>query len=119
MVKLIIATLIGCLVGVGAGYEIASRVFFPKLSSDIGLAIHSIESGQRQATLLSLAALDFLEAGHTDKAKSALSKQAAAYRRSYEKYDASLPEKQRLFPLIEAISANSPALKEELAKESK
>jgi hypothetical protein len=37
MLKLIIAVLIGCIVGVGAGYEIASRVFFPKLSSDIGL----------------------------------------------------------------------------------
>ena len=119
MVRLVIAAFIGCLLGVAVGYEIAARVFFPKLSSDIGLAIHSIDSEQRHATVVSLGALMTLEAGDTEKAKRALAHQIANYRRSYQKFDDSLPDGQRLRPLIETTTARSPALKDELAKKPK
>ena len=119
MIKLIIAAFIGCIVGVGAGYEIASRMFFPKLTSDIGLALHSIDSEQRYATVISLGALMRLEAGETEKAKSMLARQIAYYHDSYQKFDDSLPDSQKLRPTIETTSTRSPTLKDELAKKPK
>jgi hypothetical protein len=112
--KPLVAALIGVLFGLLMGYELAGRVFFPKLARDARLAAHSIESEQRSATLVSLAALTKLEAGEVDKTKSFLAHQIAGYSRA--SFDGSLPEHERLRSFIDAASAKSPALKEELAK---
>ena len=115
--KLLVGILIGGLLGLAVGSELAARVFFPKFVADTRLAEHSIDSEQRQAAFVSLAALTHLEAGKTNKAKSFLARQVIDY--TSLPFDASLPENQRLAPLIEAVRAKSPTLQEELAKKSK
>ena len=115
--KPLATALIGGLFGLLIGYELAARVFFPKLARDARLAAHSIDSEQRYAAVVSLAALSKLEAGETDKTKSFLAHEIALY--SHATFDASLPERERLRPLIDATSEKSPILKEELAKQQK
>ena len=115
--KLVIAALIGGLVGLLIGYELAARVFFPKLAANARLAVHSIDAEQRQAAVVSLLALKRLEAGDTEKTKSFLAHQVIDYSR--RSFDASLPPREQIRPLIQAEIEKSPALKEELAKDQK
>ena len=115
--KSLVAGFIGCLLGLAIGYEIASRMFLPKLYSNINQAIRSIDDEQRYAAVLSAGALSMLESGETERAKKTLARQIASYSRG--KFDDSLPENQKLKGLIEATSERSSILKEELAKEQK
>jgi len=115
--KLFVSFLIGGLLGLAVGYELASHLFFAKLVADLRLAEHSLASEQRFGTTLSLAALTKLEAGEIDKAKSFLAHQIADYSRT--SFDASLPKKQRLAPFIDAVRAKSPTLQQEFAKKLK
>src|SRR5438132_12384144 len=115
--KLVIVALVAGLVGLLAGYELASRVFFPKLAADARLAARSIDSEERLAAVISLGALNKLEAGEVDKAKSLLAHQIIIYSRG--SFDASLPQREQIQPLIQAAVEKSPALKEELAREHK
>jgi hypothetical protein len=115
--KVLIVALIAGLFGLAIGYELASRVLFPKFVADVRLAEHSIDSEQRFGTVVSLAALTNLEAGEVDKTKTFLAHQIASYYRA--KFDSSLPQNQRLRPSIEAASEKSSILKEELTKQPK
>jgi hypothetical protein len=115
--KPLAAALIGGLFGLAIGYELASRVFFPKLARDARLAAHSIDSEQRFATMVSLTALTKLEAGEVDKTKSILAHEIAGY--SHASFDASLPQRERLRPFIDAATEKSAILKEELTKQQK
>ena len=115
--KLVTVTLIAGLFGLLIGYELAGRVFFPKLARDARLAAHSISSEQRYAALISLAALNKLEAGEVEKAKSLLAHEIIGYSRA--SFDASLPQREQVGPLIQAAIEKSPVLKEELARERK
>src|SRR3954451_17951700 len=98
MMKPLFAALIGLLLGLTIGYELASRVFFPKLAADVRLASHAIDSEQRYATFVSLAALGKLEQGNVEGTKSLLAGQIADYARA--NFDASLPEDKRLGQFI-------------------
>ena len=117
MMKPLLAALIGLLLGLAAGYEFASRVFFPKLAAEARLAAHSIDSEQRFATFVSLAALAKLEQGKVDDTKSFLANQIAGYAQAG--FDASLPENERLSQFIAEASQKYPILKEKLAKQQK
>jgi hypothetical protein len=115
--KLVAVALVAGLFSLLAGYELAARVFFPKLARDARLAAHSISSEQRYAAVISLAALHKLESGDVEKAKSLLAHEVIGYSRA--SFDASLPEREQIGPLIQAAIQKSPALKEELARERK
>jgi hypothetical protein len=109
--KPVYVALVAGLVGLLAGYEITARVFFPKL------AAHSISSEQRYAAVISLGALNKLESGEVEKAKSLLAREVIGYSRA--SFGASLPQREQIGPLIKAAIEKSPALKEELGKEQK
>ena len=115
--KLVTVAVVAGLFGLLAGYELAARVFFPKLAADARLAAHSISSEQRYAAVISLAALNKLESGQIEKAKSLLAHEVIGYSRS--DFDASLRQREQIGPLIQAAIEKSPALKEELAREQK
>lgn len=112
--KLITVAIVAGLLGLLAGYELAARVFFPKLAHDARLAAHSISSEQRYAAIVSVAALNKLESGDVEKAKSFLAHEVIGYSRA--SFDSSLPQREQIGPLIQAAIEKSPALKEELAK---
>ena len=100
----------------------AGGVQFQKMrhaAQDIEHLLQSEQSEQRYATVVSLAALDTLEAGQLDKTKSLLARELAVYHHAFHKREASFPEQQRLAPQIDALSIKSATLKEELQKASK
>jgi hypothetical protein len=115
--KLVVAALIGGLFGGAIGYELASRVFFPKLANGAWQAVQRIDSEQRYAALVSLAALSKLEAGDADAAKSYLAHEIIGYSKS--NFDDSLPERRKIQSFIQATVPKSPALQKELAKDQK
>ena len=115
--KLIVAVLVAGIVGALIGFELASRVFFPRLAGGALQAIQRIDSEQRYATVVSLAALSKLEAGDTDGAKSFLAHEVIGY--SKASFDDSLPENQKLKSLIQDAISKSPTLQQEVAKERK
>src|SRR6266700_7365682 len=106
--KLVYVGVVAGLVGLLAGYEFAARVFFPKLARDARLAAHSISSEQRYAAVVSLGALNKLESGEVEKAKSLLAHEVIGYSR--HSFDASLPQREQIGPLIQAAIEKSPAL---------
>jgi len=118
-VKLLVAIVVAVLaviIGFAGGLE------FEKLRharADIEQLLRSEQNEQRYATVVSLAVLDALEAGQTDKAKSLLARELGVYHRGFHEREASLPEKQRLTLQIDALSTKSAVLKEELQKPSK
>jgi hypothetical protein len=114
--KLIAVAFAAALLGALIGYELAARVFFPKLALDARLAAHSIEIEQRQAAIVSLLALKQLEAGDIEKTKSFLAHEVIDYSHHF---DASLPPNEQLRTMIQAAIEKSPALKEEVSKNSK
>ena len=73
---------------------------------------------QRGTTVVSLAVLDTLEAGDTEKAKSLLARDIGVYYHAFKDREASLPQ-QCLIPLIDEVSSRSSALRAELQKEPK
>jgi hypothetical protein len=117
MVKLLVAAVIGCALGFGAGYGTAARALYPRLLSDLEWQMRTVNSEQYFATVLSLAVLSQLERGDTDKAKVQLAGQVATYVRSCKEYEASRSTGQKLLPMINATSERSPVLQQELAKE--
>jgi hypothetical protein len=76
-------------------------------------------SSQNYATALSLGVLLALEKGDIAKSKSQLARQVAAYQHSWAEYDGVLPKQPKLLPMIRQSINDSPALREELAKEPK
>jgi hypothetical protein len=115
--KLIVASLVAAIIGGLVGFELASRVFFPRLARGALQAVQRIDSEQRYATVVSLAALHKLEAGDTDGAKSFLAHEIISYSKAM--FDDSLPENQKLKTLIRDAVSKSPTLQQEAAKDRK
>lgn len=119
MVKFLLVAGLACAIGFGAGYATGwhQRLDDPALA--IQAQMREAVSSQNYATALSLGVLLTLEKGDVDKAKSQLARQIAAYQHSWAEYDGVLPEQPKLLPMIRESINDSPALREELAKQPK
>jgi|ERR1043166_2739996 hypothetical protein len=115
--KLIVAVLVAAIIGALVGFELASRVFFPRLARGALQTVQRIDSEQRYATVVSLAAVHKLEAGDTDGAKSFLAHEIVRY--SKADFDDSLPENQKLKAFVQDELSKSPTLQQEAAKQQK
>ncbi|HEY6153548.1 MAG TPA: hypothetical protein VIW07_07420 [Candidatus Udaeobacter sp.] len=85
----------------------------------VGTVRNQFRSGSAQhqsLALVSVHALDELQAGHVDSAKSFLARQIAYYYRSIQQFDLPSPQKQELLHHIQASSATSPELKDALSR---
>jgi hypothetical protein len=108
--KLIIAVL-AFVIGLAAGLSFAGYAVTHQFSRQAT----TFDSQERLRASVSLRALDDLQSGHTDQAKSFLAQQIAIYYHSFQQLDAS-PEKQKLVSHIEASSRSSPELRDALGK---
>ena len=68
---------------------------------------------------VNLGLLEVLEAGQSDKVKSLLAGQVAAYYQGFHTFQPMSPETRRFMQLIEASSEKSPALREALKTPTK
>jgi len=76
-------------------------------------------SAQHQSlALVSVHALDELQTGHVESAKSFLAREVGYYYRSIQQFDPPSPQKQELLHHIEASSASSPELKDALSRKT-
>jgi hypothetical protein len=112
--KLFLIAVVACALGFFGGVQFEDMRLARK---DIEQLLISDRNAQHVTTVLSLVALDKLEAGETDKAKSLLARQIAVYHHAFQNDEASLPEQQKLLPSIDAAAAKSAVLREELQKE--
>ena len=112
----IAVAVVAIIIGFAAGLE------FEKLGharAGIEQLVQSDFREQRGTAVVSLAVLDTLETGDTEKAKSLLARDIAVYYRAFKDREASLPQQQRLIPPIDEVSSRSSALRAELQKEPK
>ena len=94
-----------------------SRIYFAKqLRAQLGSQLRAIGDEQALVAAVSLGALDKLEAGQLDQAKSLLARQIAAYYQTFQKFQPASESRDHLMQGIEASSEKSAALKEALAK---
>jgi hypothetical protein len=116
MVKRFLVFGVVCAIGFGAGYAVGwhHRTLDPALA--IQSQMRESISSQKYATALSLAVLLRLERGDVESAKGQLARQAASYEHSWAQYDRVLPEQGEILPLIRDATADSPVLRQELAK---
>ena len=112
--KLVVIVVLAFTVGLFAGLQFAgwavTRQFHHEASS--------LGNAERILVGVSLRALDELDAGRVDQAKSFLAGQVAVYYHTIQQFD-SPSEKKELLRHIEASSAKSPELKEALEKKPK
>ena len=110
----IAVAVVAVIIGFAAGLE------FEKLRHarvEVEQLVQSDFREQRGTAVVGLAALDTLEAGDTDKAKSLLARDIGVYYHAFKDREASLPQQQCLIPLIDEVSSRSSVLRAELQKE--
>src|SRR5438132_1544752 len=106
ILPLLIAFALGVVVGLGIGNHFLIGVVRSQFASS---------SAQHQSlAVVSLHALDDLQANHVDLAKSFLARQVGYYYRSIQQFDPPSPQKRELLRHIEASSDTSPELKNAL-----
>jgi hypothetical protein len=94
-----------------AGLQFAARTVTAQAQREA----KSLGTAQRVLTSVSLRALDELQAGHVEQAKSFLAGNIAVYYHSIQQLDAPA-EKKELLSHIESSSKTSPELRDALAK---
>jgi hypothetical protein len=116
MMKRLLAFGVVCAIGLGVGFAVGwhYRTHDPALA--IQSQMRESISSQKYATAISLAVLLRLERGDVESAKAQLARQAATYEHSWARYDRVLPEHGEILPLIRDAAADSPVLRQELAK---
>jgi hypothetical protein len=111
--KLLAIALLAFVLGFLGGATLGGHVLVQWLHKD---AI-TFDAQERLRASVSLRALDDLQAGQVDRAKSWLAQQVALYYHTMQQLD-TLPEKQKLVAHIEASSKTSPELKNALSEKS-
>src|SRR4051794_7560356 len=102
MVKRLLAFVVVFAIGVVAGFAIGWHRRAPDPALAIRSQMRESVASQKSATTLSLAVLLRLERGDVDGAKAQLARQAASYQHSWAGYDATLPERGEVLPMIRA-----------------
>jgi hypothetical protein len=108
----IVALLLAFALGLTVGLRIGDYWLVKGVRSQFA----SSNAQHQSLALVSLHALDDLQAGHVDIAKSFLARQVGYYYGSIQQFDPPSAEKQESLHHIEASSANSLELKDALSK---
>jgi hypothetical protein len=106
----VLAAIIGAAVGLGAARVYCMR----EIRAQFGTALGALADKQEYTCVISLAALDNLEAGEMDRAKLFLAREVASYYRY--PFGQTAAQRQKLLAHIERSSAKSQVLKEQLSK---
>jgi hypothetical protein len=109
--KLFAIAVLAFIVGLVVGLQFAAREVIAQTHRQAS----TLGAAQRLLASVSLRALDELQAGRVDQAKSFLAGQVAIYYNTIQQLD-TLSEKQELLQHIQATSNNSPELKNALSK---
>jgi len=109
--KLLAISVLAFAVGIVVGLQFAAREVIAQTHQQAS----SLGAAQRLLASVSLRALDEMQAGRVDQAKSFLAGQVAIYYHTIQQLDTPA-EKQELLRHIEATSNNSPELKDALSK---
>jgi uncharacterized protein HemX len=99
---------------VGAG--VSGFYFLAQLRSQMTRQLRTVGDEQALVAAVSLGALDKLEAGQSEQAKSLLARQVAQYYQTFQKLQPASESRLHLMQRIEISSAKSATLKEALAK---
>jgi hypothetical protein len=105
--------LLGAVIGAG----VAMAIYVGHLRVMIPSHLATLEEGQEQSCMLSLAVLTRLEAGDTDHAKAVLAREVGSWYRV--PWQPQGPYRQKILELVEATKAKSAVLRDELARKDK
>jgi hypothetical protein len=115
--KRYLAWFAAALVGAVVGASVTGSLYMRTLRSVIPSHIATLEHDQEYRCTLSLAVLDRLEAGETDRAKSMLAREVAMF--YHHPWQADAPQRRKIVELVEATEPKSSTLREELSKRPK
>ena len=103
------------IVGAVVGWLTAQVFWIRAFRAAIPSAIQSLEDRSEYSCVVSLAVLNRLEAGETDRAKLLLAREVASYyQHPFRQTDS--PRRKKLLPVIESARTKSKVLNEELSK---
>lgn len=114
--KLWIVAVLAFILGAVSGLATASFYCTRQIRAHFPSAVAALADKQEYTCVISLAALDRLESGETDRAKFLLAREVASYYQ--HPLGQTTAQRQKLLTLIENSSAKSEILKAELSKKS-
>ena len=112
-----IAATVGFVIGAALGLSGAHLFWMRTFRAAIPSALQSLEDRQQYSCAISLAALDRLETGETERAKLLLAREVASYyQHPFGRADS--PQRKKLLSYIETVRSKSTTLNEELSKKA-